>query len=131
MPKGGLVLEESYTSSGDLRTKQYYCVKFATDDKVAICAAATDVCVGVVQNDPNTNEVARVAHAGRVVAAVDGTTDIAVNDWLGPNSSGVLVKKATADYSACAIACKAVTTNGVVFVEVLFVGPGFFRSAAG
>jgi hypothetical protein len=131
MPNGGFVLEESYVATADMRTKQYYCVKFATDDKVALCNGAADVCVGILQTDPNTNEVARVAHLGRVMAAVDGTTDIAVNDWLGPNTAGVLVKKATEDFSICAVACKAVTTNGVINIEVLFLGPRFFRSAAG
>jgi len=131
MPKGGMVCEESYKAAADYRTKQYYCMKFSGTDGITLCAAATDVCIGILQTDPNTGEYGRVAHVGRIIAAVDGTTDIAAGDWLGTDANGVLVKKATADYGACAIACKPVTTNGVVFVEVLFIGPGFFRTAGG
>ena len=57
-------------------------------------------------------------------------TAIAVNDWLGPNSSGKLVKKATADYSACARALEASTADGSV-IKVFMFPAGFFRTAGG
>ena len=59
---------------------------------------------------------------------MDGTTDIAIGDLLGPNASGVLVLKATADFAVCAIALEACVTNGVEIRDVLWLGPGYFRT---
>jgi hypothetical protein len=61
---------------------------------------------------------------------MDGTTNIAAGDYLGVNASGVLIKKATADYTLCAVALEACTTDGVEIHDVLWLGLGnFFRSA--
>lgn len=124
---------QSFTAENDLRTKQFYIVELSGNNQVDVCDAATDVPIGILANKPNSAEVAAVMtqHGARQSAAMDGTTDIAAGDWLGPNSSGVLVKKATADYSVCAIALEACTTNGVEIHDVLWLGPAFFRSAGG
>ena len=124
---------QSFKAGSDLRLKQFYIVELTGDNQVDLANAATDVAVGVLENKPNTNEAAAVLTmvGARQPTAMDGTTDIAAGDWLGVNSSGVLVKKATADYSVCAIALEACTTNGVEIHDVLWLGPGFFRSAGG
>ena len=123
----------SFVAENDLRTKQFYIVEVSGNNQVDVCDAATDITIGVLHNKPNSAEAAEVftLHGGRTPAAMDGTTDIAVNDWLGVNSSGVLVKKATADYTVCAIALEACTTNGVEVHDVLWLGPAFFRTAGG
>lgn len=129
--KGGMVLSESYIAGADLRTKQYYVAELTGANTVGVCNAAADVGFGILQNKPNTNEAASVAHFGKVPAITDGSgTAIAAGDWLGPNSSGKLVKKATADYSVCARALQASTTDGAI-IEVLVFPAGFFRTAGG
>lgn len=130
--RGGRFIGESFKAGADLRTKQYYAVELgSTADTVTVCNAATDPAIGILQNKPNTNEAAEVLAVGFGQAITDGSgTAIAIGDWLGPNASGVLVKKATADFSVCARAMEASTTNGAI-IKVLVFPAGFFRSAAG
>lgn len=125
--------ELSFFAENDLRTKQFYILEISGTNQVDVCDGATDVPCGVLINKPNAGEAARVytRPGDRVPAAMDGTTDIAAGDWLGPNTSGVLVKKATADYSVCALALEPCTTNGVEIHDVLWRGAMFFRTAAG
>lgn len=132
----GSAVPLSFLCVTDLSAKQFYAVKFSANRTVALCAAATDNAIGIVINKPNGSAAAPAAAevlcVGNLVsAAMDGTTDIAAGDWLGTNSSGVLVKKATGDYGILAIAVEACTTNGVEIHDVLMIGPGFFASAGG
>jgi hypothetical protein len=129
--RAGRFIGDSFKAAADLRTKQYYVVEYTAAETVNVCNAATDVGLGILQNKPNTNEAAEVVMVGITPAITDGSgTAIAVNDWLGPNSSGKLVKKATADYSACARALEASTADGSV-IKVFMFPAGFFRTAGG
>lgn len=129
--QGGSRITESYRASADLRTHQYKVVEVSGADTVALANAATDVGFGILDNKPNLGEAAEVVHLGRTQAVVDGSgTAIAAGDWLGPNASGVLVRKATADFSVCARALGAATTAGAI-ISVFVFPPAFFRSAAG
>lgn len=130
--KGGFAWDEPMKAAADLSTKQYYCVELTAKDTVNVCGAATDVGFGILQNKPEAaGHGATVRVLGKTQAVVDGSgTNIAVGSWLGPNSSGVLVVKATADYSVCARANEAATTSGAI-IEVYAFPAGFWRSAAG
>lgn len=122
---------ESYKAGADLRTHQYKVMELTADNTVTLANAAADRGFGILQNKPNTNEAAEVMHLGRSHAMVDGSgTAIAVGDFLGPNSSGVLVKKATDDYSICAQAMNAATAANVI-IDVNLFPPTVFRTAAG
>ena len=129
--RSGNFIGDSFKAAADLRTKQYYTVEYSAAETVNVCNAATDVGLGVLQNKPNTNEAAEVVMVGICPAITDGSgTAISVNDWLGPNSSGKLVKKATADYSVCARALEASSADGTI-IKVFVFPAGFFRSAGG
>jgi len=123
----------AFRADADLRTKQFFIVKLTGDNQVGLPTAATDTALGVLQNKPNAGEAAAVwvAAGSRVSAAVDSTTDIVAGDFLGINSSGVLVKKTTADFTVCALALEASTTNGVETHDVFWLGVQPFRAAAG
>lgn len=129
--QGPEVFDHSWKAAADQSAKQYYAVKVSAAKTVAICAAAADVCIGILQNNPAANQTAIVRHAGISIAVVDGSgTAISIGDRLGPNSSGKLVKKATADYSICAIALEASDAD-LHEIEVLFTGPGVWRTLGG
>jgi hypothetical protein len=129
--KSAWVWDESMKAGADLSAKQYYVVEQTGADTVNVCNAATDIPWGILQNKPVANAGANVRMLGISMAVSDGSgTAIAVNDWVGPNSSGVIVKKATADYSTIGIAMDASSASGTV-IRVRLIGPGFFRSAAG
>ena len=51
-------------AGADLRTKQYHAVKISAADTVVSCAATTDKPLGILQNDPNTDEEAVVCVGG-------------------------------------------------------------------
>ncbi len=129
--QGGSRITDSFKAGADLRTKQYYAVEVTGADTVNVCNAAADVAIGILDNKPNANDPAEVVMFGRTQAITDGSsTNIAAGDRLGPNSSGKLVKKATADYSVCAIALGASTTDGAV-IPVLVLPGAVFRSLGG
>ena len=136
MAREGVQVPLTFLTVTDLSTKQFYAVKFSANRTVALCAAATDLAIGILMNKPvGTAAVpaaAEVMTAFPIVsAALDGTTDIAAGDWLGTSSAGTLVKKATGDYGIIAIAVEACTTNGVEIHDVMLIGPGFYASAGG
>lgn len=56
-------------AGADLSAKQYLAVKMAsTAGQVIVCAATTDVPLGILQNDPVAGEPAEVAYCGVVKA---------------------------------------------------------------
>jgi hypothetical protein len=126
-----LVRDISFKSSGDLSAGQGKLVKLSAADTVALVAAATDRPIGVLQNKPKSaSEAAEVAPlVGRLSIVSDGTTPIAAGDYVGPDASGRVIKKTTADNVIIGIALEASSAAGVV-IAVLCIPLGFFRTAA-
>ena len=124
---------QNFTAGSDLSAKQFYIMEGTTAGVVDLANAATDKALGILYTKPKSGAAASVMtrQGARASAACDGTTDIAAYDWLGVNSAGVLVKKATADYTVCALALEVCTLDGVEIHDVLWLGPGFFRAALG
>lgn len=132
--QSSVIWDETYMTNSDLSTggvgpgssKQFQAVKlvavaasnlgFGCD----IVAAATDRVLGILQNKPGLNHGAEVRIYGYSKAVVDGSgTAIAVGDTLGPNASGVLIKKVTADFNIICEALEACTVaNGIITVKL-------------
>lgn len=126
-----VVWESTFRAGADLRTHQWKPQKMTAANTSGLPTAATDRCIGILQNKPNTGEAAAVLIMGRSPVVSDGSgTAIAVGDLIGPNASGVMVKKATADFNVLGMAVEASTTNGAVISALIF-GPGVFRTLAG
>jgi len=126
-----VVYQDSFKAGADLSTHQFKAVKLTAADTVGLCSAAADTAIGILQNKPKANEAAAVMHLGRTQALADGSgTAIAAGDYLGTNASGVLVKKATADFTYIGVALGAATAANVV-IDVLLIGPRTFRAALG
>ena len=105
----------SAKAAADLSAKQYYAVKWSAADTVALVAAATDRVAGILVNKPKQGQAATVVTAGVCECVSDGSgTAIAVNDLVGPDSGGKMVKKAMADYNACGVALDASSADGTV-----------------
>ena len=67
----GILVEIVMKAAADLSTKQYYFVKLTAARTVNVCAAATDIPIGVLQNKPaaaNRGAVVRVAGSTKLVA---------------------------------------------------------------
>jgi hypothetical protein len=76
----------SFVAGEDLRTKRFYFLKLHTDGTVLLCAADTDNPIGILQNTPNTGQMATVMVDG--VSKVVGSADLALGDLVGTTSAG-------------------------------------------
>lgn len=123
----------SFKAAADLSSHQWKHVKLTAANTVNICSAATDRAIGILLNKPKSGEAAEVlTNMGNIVPMVaDGSgTAIAVGDMVGPNASAVAVKKATADFNTTGMAMEAASAANVV-INVMYFGPGVFRSLGG
>lgn len=86
------------TASADLSAKQYLFVKMSGEKTVTVCAAATDLPVGVLQNAPTSGQEAEVAYEG--VTKLIGTADLDFGQRIGTSSGGHAASKSagTTDY---------------------------------
>ena len=69
----------------DLSAKQYYFVKISSGKAVA-CSAATDVPIGVLQNDPASGEEASIVVVGGT--KIVSSASIAAGIKIGTNNAG-------------------------------------------
>jgi hypothetical protein len=121
----------SAKAASDLSAKQYYAVKLTAADTVDAIAAATDRVAGILVNKPKQGQAATVVTAGVCECVSNGGgTAIAVGDLVGPDATGKMVKKATADFNACGVAHDASTADGVI-IRVRLNLDTLFRAALG
>lgn len=76
----------SLIAGGDLSGKQFYFVKLSADNTVVICAATTDIAIGVLQNKPASGATAEVVTVGVTKVSADAT--LAVGDLIGTSADG-------------------------------------------
>jgi hypothetical protein len=81
------VLDVSLIAGEDLRLMQYHFVKLSANSTAKVCTGATDTILGVLQNKPNSGEVARVRVYGisRIYVA---TSAIPYGSLVGTDTSG-------------------------------------------
>jgi hypothetical protein len=110
---------DSFLAGADLRTHQWKGVALSGLNTVGL-QGATGICLGVLQNKPNTGEAATVMQSGRTPAYANGSgTAIAVGDMVGPDATGVFVKKAAAAANIVGIAQEACTIAGGIISVTL------------
>lgn len=80
------------TASADLSAKQYYFVKISGANTVTVCAAATDVPVGVLQNTPTSGQAAVVCVYG--VTKVSSDAALTAGNIIGTSADGQADAKA-------------------------------------
>ncbi len=76
----------TFTASADLSAKQFYIVKMSGDNTVTVCAAVTDVPIGVLQNKPASGEQAVVRVFGMSKVSADAT--LAAGNIIGTSADG-------------------------------------------
>ena len=76
----------TFTASADLSAKQFYIVKMSGDNTVTVCAAVTDVPIGVLQNKPASGGQAVVRVFGMSKVSADAT--LAAGDIIGTSADG-------------------------------------------
>lgn len=80
------VLVRPFTASADLSSYQYYFVKISDDREVTVCAALTDVPIGVLQNAPESGQTAVVMVIGETPVSSDAA--LTAGNLIGPSADG-------------------------------------------
>lgn len=78
-------------AGGDLSAKQFYFVKMSADNTVVVCAAATDIPAGVLQNNPASGGDAHVLSLG--ISKVSGDADLDAGHLIGTSGDGQADRK--------------------------------------
>ena len=126
------IWEESFKAAADYKLKQFYAMRqtAGTEGSATLCSAVTDRVLGILQNKPDINQAAEIMIMGISKAVSDGTTAIAAGDPLTVDTSGRVVKNATADRPTIGMALQPSTAVGTV-IEVMLTGwAGAFRTPA-
>ena len=76
----------TFTASADLSAKQYHFVKMSGNNTVTVCAAITDIPIGVLQNTPESGYPAEVCLFGISKVVADGT--LAAGNVIGTSADG-------------------------------------------
>lgn len=127
MATGIVVLEVNAKANADLSAKQFFLVKQTAADVVDLVAAVTDLCFGVLTNNPKINQAAEVQKAGIAKAVSDGSgTSIAAGDKLSADTSGRVVKNTTNDRLCVGVALDPSTAAGTIIrVDLGILGVPF------
>ncbi|MCA9898496.1 MAG: hypothetical protein KC433_09920 [Anaerolineales bacterium] len=75
-----------FTASADLSGKQFYFVKLSGAGTVTVCAAATDVPIGVLQNKPTSGQAAEVMMLG--ISKVSSDAALSRGNLIGTSGDG-------------------------------------------
>lgn len=99
-----------FTASADLSAKQYYAVKISGALTVTVCAAVTDIPIGILQNAPASGQAAEICVMGHTKISCDaGVTRGAP---IGVSSDGQLATYAAGtDTTKYSIGHALVTTT--------------------
>ena len=117
----------SFQSSTDLSatSNMYKLVKLsATEGMIQLVSGTNDRPVGVLVGDPKDQQAAPVVTVpgSKVKVRADGSgTTIAIGDFLGSNTSGMVVKVETDNFFICAQAEQGCATEGML-IEANWLG---------
>lgn len=80
------IFMKSFVAGADLSSSQYKFVELSSEDTVTVCNAATDVPIGVLQNDPTSGQEAVVMIIG--VSKVQADAALSVGAQIGTSADG-------------------------------------------
>lgn len=116
----------TFEAGADLSAKQYYFVKLSAANTVDVCSGATDIPIGILQNDPTSGQEAVVALlGGGGISKVSSNEALTVGWMVGTSSDGQADRKIpgtdTTEYM-CGQVITA-TTAAAGFAEVALEAP--------
>lgn len=85
------------TASADLSAKQYHIVDISGDGTVTYTGSAGQAALGVLQNDPESGQVALVRTSG-VTKLKAGTNGLTAGDLVQADTDGTGITASTGDY---------------------------------
>jgi hypothetical protein len=108
--------EKTRKCSEDLSAKQFYIVQQDANGDVEVAEGATDLLLGVLQNDPKSGEGATYRFIGTSKVIAGGT--IAVGDWITTDANGKAVATTTDGDVVIGKALEAAVTNDIFEVQL-------------
>jgi hypothetical protein len=95
-------------AAADYSAKQFYIVDISANNTVTVASSAGQACFGVLQNAPESGEVASVRYGG-VSKVVAGTGGLAAGDLVQAAADGTAIDAASGDYTIgmCVIGASA------------------------
>lgn len=100
-------------AAADLSAKQFYGVKVDSNGKAAL-AGAGDMCIGVLQNKPESGQAATVAYGGRTKMVAGGNVTAGTPAKTDSAGKAATASKATVDTSNTGSASDAVVGSNVI-----------------
>ncbi len=87
----GQQLNVSAIAGADLSARQYHFVKWSANGTVVLCAAATDIPAGVLQNAPVSGDAANICVVGET--KIVGDADLDAGQLIGTSGDGQADRK--------------------------------------
>lgn len=84
--KGSQPFKISLSAGADLSAKQFYFVKLDASGNAVVCSGATDVPVGVLQNNPKSGQAAEIVVIGMTKVSSDAALSIGAS--IGTSADG-------------------------------------------
>jgi hypothetical protein len=88
----------SKIANADMTAYQYYTVALRSDGKVELCDSTSDQVYGVLQNAPDSGEVASIKVAGESKVVLAAGVSFANGDIVAPTNSGTAQIAVSAQY---------------------------------
>ncbi len=113
-------LKATFVTAADLSAKQYHFVKLDSDGKIVACSAVTDRPIGVLQNDPLSDQEAEVVISGITKVVADEA--LTAGDVVATSADGqaqvAVVGTETTVYSVGQV-LKAASAAGAIATAVI------------
>lgn len=117
----------NWTASADLSAKQYHFVKMSGNNTVTVCAAITDIPIGVLQNTPTSGQAAEVCVFGVTKVVADGT--LAAGNRIGTSLDGQADAITAGSDTTVTIVGQALNAAAVGETVEMFFNPSGARAA--
>jgi hypothetical protein len=112
--KGSQPFKITLEAGADLSSSQYYFVKLNASGKAVVCAGATDIPVGVLQNNPTSGQAAEIVVVG--LTKVSSNAALAIGDLIGTSADGQADAKTAGTDTTEYVVGTVLTTTGAAGV---------------
>jgi hypothetical protein len=112
--KGSQPFKITLEAGADLSSKQYYFVKLDNAGKAVVCSGATDIPVGVLQNNPTSGQAAEVVVVG--LTKVSSDAGLAIGALIGTSGDGQADAKTMGTDTTEYVVGTVLTTTGAAGV---------------
>lgn len=112
--KGSQPFKITLEAGADLSSKQYYFVKLDNAGKAVVCSGATDIPVGVLQNNPTSGQAAEIVVVG--LTKVSSDAGLTIGALIGTSADGQADAKTMGTDSTEYVVGTVLTTTGAAGV---------------